>query len=109
MDDDDLDIDDIDQIRYMEVENLCYIENVYEMVNNAFQLLKPNGTLILETPNEDDYLLQFVRTISKHRLVIKSIVCISCVNYNGRGFNITGNGRIAANSRYGGRCKCNYF
>ena len=38
---------------------LEHIENIYEMVNNAYQLLKPDGTLIIETPNEDDYLLQF--------------------------------------------------
>ena len=38
---------------------LEHVENVYEMVNDAFQILKPGGTLIIETPNEDDYLLQF--------------------------------------------------
>jgi len=37
---------------------LEHVDNIHELINNLFTLLKPNGKLIIETPNEDDILLK---------------------------------------------------
>lgn len=38
---------------------LEHVENIHELVKFCYDLLKPGGKLIIETPNEDDYLLKF--------------------------------------------------